>query len=81
MDSAIAAIEVEDEAHQGVAVHQEGEERQEGEEEAQGVGQRSSSYVYIRYIIGAKSRTNVSVLKEPHRHPGVFVARGKEDML
>ena len=34
---------------------------------------------YLRY----RPQTNyeLPILKEPHRHPGVFVARGKEDLL
>ncbi|KAL8644163.1 MAG: hypothetical protein Q9210_007390 [Variospora velana] len=48
-------------------------------EVAQKAAQRPSSYISPIHILHISPRLNQR--QEPHRHPGVFVARGKEDML
>ena len=42
---------------------------------------RSSLYVALSHQTPYHALANAVLLQEPHRHPGVFVARGKEDLL
>lgn len=81
MDSAIAEVEEEEyvvAAHQEEQVDGEAVEHQEVVEAAvvQEVERRLSSFAhYLDFL------AHTNVFQEPHRHPGVFVARGKEDLL
>ena len=69
----IAEADVEDVAHQEVVELPEEE----------GVGERKEAQRPLLYVqeLPISESHNLTPLKEPHRHPGIFVARGKEDML
>ena len=81
MDSATEEVEVEGEERPEVVAPLEEVFVEVQEVEASSMrreGQRPLSYVYGLSPLKDKSS---GIIQEPHRHPGVFVARGKEDML
>jgi rRNA 2'-O-methyltransferase fibrillarin len=73
----IAEAVVEAEAHRE---EEDVEHPGEAEEEELKEAQRLSSYVHFTPLSTSNSPSNLQK-KEPHRHGGIFVARGKEDML